>query len=65
MNKIILLVPPNKQGYVRDTYYGCWHKRKFVNYSWPPLMLYYLHAQIPDSEIYDGDRYIVVLGGRP
>ena len=65
MNKIILLVPPNKQGYVRDTYYGCWHKRKFVNYSWPPLMLYYLHAQIQDSEIYDGDRYIVVLGGRP
>ena len=49
----LLLVPPNKQGYIRDTYYGCWHKKKFINYSWPPLYLNQLNAVIPDSELMD------------
>lgn len=53
MTSIVLLVPPNKGHYVRDTYYGCWHKRKFVNYSWPPLTHYHLHALIPGSIVVD------------
>lgn len=57
MTRIVLLVPPNREGYVRDTYYGCWHRKKFVNYSWPPLMLYYLHTLLPDSVVLDAPAH--------
>ena len=53
MGRTVLLVPPDKAGHIRDTYYGCWHRRKFVSYRWPPLMLSYLRAQIPDSALFD------------
>lgn len=53
MLKTVLLVPPSDDGLVRDTLYGCWHRRKFVAYSLPPLMLYYLHALLPDSVVLD------------
>jgi len=49
----LLLVPPNKEGFIRDTFYGCWHKSKFVNYSWPPLYLYQLNSIIKDSKVLD------------
>ncbi|MBT3720209.1 radical SAM protein [archaeon] len=50
---IILLVPPNAEGFIRDTYYGCWHKKKFINYSWPPLYLRQLNTLISNSKIFD------------
>ena len=53
MPEILLLIPPNKEGFIRDTYYGCWHKRKFINYSWPPLYLYQLNSIIKNSKIVD------------
>ncbi len=49
MPKILLLVPPNKKDMVRDTYYGCWHEKKFLDYSWPPLTLYYLEGLLKDK----------------
>lgn len=57
MAHTILLVPPSKPGYIRDTYYGCWHRRKFVHYSWPPLMLYYLQALLPGSTVLDAPAH--------
>ncbi len=57
MTRVALIVPPDKEGFVRDTYYGCWHRRKFVNYSWPPLILYHLHALIPDSVVVDAPAH--------
>jgi len=50
---VILLVPPNKKDYIRDTYYGCWHERKFIDYFWPPLVMYQLAAIIPNSLVKD------------
>jgi len=53
MEKTIFLVPPNKEGYIRDTFYGCWHKPKFLNYYWPPIHYQYLKSIISDSKIID------------
>ena len=53
MMKSLLIVPPNKEGYIRDTFYGCWHKPKYVEYSWPPLYLYQLNSIIPNSKVMD------------
>jgi len=44
MKKILLLIPPNKKGFIRDVYYGCWHEKKFIDYSWPPIGLYQLRS---------------------
>ncbi|MDD5178449.1 MAG: radical SAM protein [Candidatus Nanoarchaeia archaeon] len=44
MAKILLLIPPSKKDLIRDTQYGCWHEKKFLSYSWPPLTLYQIAA---------------------
>jgi len=53
MVNTLLLIPPNDKEVIRDTYYGCWHEKKWINYSWPPLSLFQLAAIIPDSEVLD------------
>jgi anaerobic magnesium-protoporphyrin IX monomethyl ester cyclase len=50
---VILLIPPNKDNYIRDTFYGCWHKAKLIDYSWPPTYLYQLNSIIKGSEVFD------------
>jgi len=57
MKKVLLLIPPNKKGFIRDVYYGCWHKKKFIDYSWPPIGLYQLDAVLKknfESLVVDG-----------
>ena len=54
---ILLLIPPNKKGYIRDVQYGCWHEKKWIEYSWPPISLYYISAILNKShkvKIIDG-----------
>ena len=46
-----MVVPPNKEGY-GDTFYGCWHRKKFIDYSSPPY-LYQLNSIIENSEVAD------------
>ncbi len=46
MIKILLLIPPSKENFIRDVQYGCWHEKKWVDYSWPPTHLYQILAII-------------------
>lgn len=46
MIKILLLIPPSKENFIRDVQYGCWHEKKWINYSWPPINLYQILAVI-------------------
>ena len=58
----LLIVPPNTHGYIRDTFYGCWHKPKFINYAWPPLYLLQLKSILKDSQVLDLTNYQVDKG---
>ena len=57
MKKVLLLIPPNKEGFIRDVQYGCWHKPKFIDYSWPPITEYQLYSILKNQfkvKIIDG-----------
>ncbi|MFH1849298.1 MAG: radical SAM protein [archaeon] len=59
---ILLLIPPNKKGFIRDVYYGCWHRRKFLSYSWPPIGLYQLAAILDEHAVLILDGTILGRG---
>lgn len=53
MVHILFLIPPNKKNFIRDTQYGCWHEKKWIDYSWPPLALYQIAALFDDAVVLD------------
>lgn len=53
MAEVLFLIPPNKKDFIRDTQYGCWHEKKWVDYSWPPLALYQIADLVDDSFVLD------------